>query len=131
MYLPPMHPHTLAPTGPVWSAAILVLGLTLALPPPPVGAQEPLACPGAANAGVEAGWEAYRSDDLSGAAEAFQSAVSLCPGHPGARVGLGYVALREGGVAEALSTFQGVLEEQPSNLDALGVGTWAWAWRLG
>jgi tetratricopeptide (TPR) repeat protein len=125
-----MHPQTFAPTDLAWSAALLVLGLTLAVPPPPVGAQEPLACPGAANAGVEAGWEAYRSDDLSVAAEAFQTAVSLCPGHAGARVGLGYVALREGGVAEALSMFQGVLQEQPSNLDAL-VGLGLGAWRLG
>jgi hypothetical protein len=84
-------------------------------------------CPAAGNPRAEAGWTAYRADDMAAARTAFDAALRACPRHEGSRTGLGYVELRQDRTAEALRLFGGVVADAPRNVDALvGLGIAAW-----
>lgn len=106
----------------ILTLAGVLLGMTVSATP--ARAQQ---CPAAANPQADAGWTAYRGDDMAAARAAFQAALSVCPEHEGARTGAGYVALREDRTADARALFAGVAADAPRNVDALvGLGIAAW-----
>lgn len=87
-------------------------------------------CPARAGAETEAGWTAYRNNDMESARARFEAALALCPDNAYARTGLGYVELREGELPEARRAFQMAVEAEPASVDAL-VGLGLVAWREG
>jgi tetratricopeptide (TPR) repeat protein len=84
-------------------------------------------CPRLSGADAEAGWTAYRSNDIAAARARFEAALTRCPDDQYARTGLGYVLLREASVDEAVRQWSVVVAAEPDNVDALtGLGLAAW-----
>jgi tetratricopeptide (TPR) repeat protein len=94
----------------------------------PAAAQQ--VCPGASGPEAEAGWRAYRGNEIPRARRHFEAAIDRCDDAHYARTGLGYVALREGDASGAISLWTVVVSAEPENIDAL-VGLGMAAWRLG
>jgi hypothetical protein len=92
----------------------------------PAGTLTARACP-AAGPEVDAGWAAYRANDMAGARARFEAARAICPADVSARVGLGYVALRQDDLPAARRWFGEVLRADTAVIDAsLGAGMVAW-----
>ncbi len=87
-------------------------------------------CPRASGAEAEAGWAAYRDQDMVTAREHFEAALRRCPNDTYARTGLGYVTLRAGDDEKARALFEEVVTKAPDDVDAL-VGLGLVAWREG
>jgi tetratricopeptide (TPR) repeat protein len=87
-------------------------------------------CPGASGPEAEAGWRAYRGNEIQRARRHFEAALSRCDDAHYARTGLGYVTLREGDEQGAIALWTVVVGVEPDNIDAL-VGIGLAAWRLG
>ena len=105
------------------SLALHLLGFALSASP--ALAQE--VCPRASGADAEAGWGAYRVNDIDVARARFEAALARCPDDQYARTGLGYVLLREASVEEAVRQWTVVVAAEPDNVDALtGLGLAAW-----
>jgi len=108
-------------------ALLLLLLMPLAGTADESGAQDTPACPQRAGPAIEAGWEAWRADEIDRARARFAEALDLCPDHPGALTGLGYVALRGGDDAQARLRFEGALAADTAAVDArAGLGILAW-----
>lgn len=75
-------------------------------------------CGAAAEAGVAAGWRAYRADSIEVALGRFLAVTRACPTNADATVGVGFASLRLGRVAAADSAFSAVTRQAPSYADA-------------
>lgn len=92
---------------------------------------QPRGCdPALAARTTDAGWGAYRANDLNRADSLFRSARTRCPGTADALTGLGYVALRRNAVPLAIARFDSSLAIAPTQYDALA-GRGMAAWRAG
>jgi tetratricopeptide (TPR) repeat protein len=79
---------------------------------------------------TDAGWAAYRANDLNRADSSFRAARRACGTDAGAMTGLGYVALRQNALPLAIARFDTALALSPTQYDALS-GRGMAAWRAG
>jgi hypothetical protein len=79
---------------------------------------------------AEAGWTAYRANEIPRADSAFRAAVRACAAEAGAFTGLGYVAMRRNALPLAIARFDSALAIAPQQYDALS-GRGMAAWRAG
>ena len=76
-----------------------------------------------ARGAIDAGWSAYRANDIPAAAAEFRKALTLCPNDLGALTGAGYVAMRQGRLSEARSLFARAVARDSTSYDAVaGLG---------
>jgi tetratricopeptide (TPR) repeat protein len=110
------------------SCSLTVLFVGIVFGPEGIAAQD--MCPAVSGPEAEAGWRAYRGNEIERARRHFEAALSRCEDAQYARTGLAYVTLREGDEQGAIAMWTVVVAAEPNNVDAL-VGMGLAAWRLG
>jgi tetratricopeptide (TPR) repeat protein len=110
--------------------ALGALGILAALGAASSPARQPRCDRAVAGPATEAGWTAYRANQLPRADSAFRAARRACASDAGAITGLGYVALRQNALPLAIARFDSALAIAPAQYDALS-GRGIAAWRAG